>query len=530
MRLHRIRFGALALALATTLLGTLLAAPVSAAATPAESHLTVLGSGTRGPVGGHVSYVITTALTGASTEPYRLGPPFAGEVVHLHLKVGAEWTHVLDATTDDTGRAVFDFVPEPGNHLYRFSFTGSDTIAYAEESLSSVYTPRTNIGVVAEGTPGGPGPTSVTATLYDGTGTTTPLADRPVRLEEQVDGAWTTVDTAVSAVGGVTFTVPGAPGERVLRVAYDGDATEVGSVSEVFYAPLRRRTVVGSIVRPGVPNSVEGWLYDYEGGPRQPIAGQSMRLERRFPGSLSNPYWRLVSTATTDAYGEVKAQYTVTTGIELRWVFPAAPGLQASEGVPHALRPGSSRLTMLSQQPKASLVAGQLMTTEGALVAGQPVTLQYRTSTAKPWATLREFITDANGGVQYNFWPTTTTYYRWSYAGTPALAASTSKDVALTKAKSRLVLSWSYAGRPDVIMGNLTWSGDGTAMGRQTVYLQQRFVGTSSWRTVRGYVSSRYTGDVSARVQPKRPTYYRWYFPGTKTVAPAVSRMVRFRY
>jgi hypothetical protein len=527
MRLHRIRFGAMALALATTLVGTLLAAPVSAAATPAESHLTVLGSEHRGPKSGHISYVITTVLTGASTEPYRLGPPFAGEVVHLHLKVGTEWTHVLDATTDDTGRAVFDFVSEPGNHLYRFSFAGSDTIAYAEEYLSLMYMPRTNIGVVAEGTPGGPGPTSVTATLYDGTGTTTPLADRPVRLEEQVDGAWTTVDTAVSAVGGVTFTVPGAPGERVLRVAYDGDATEDGSVSDVVYAPLRRRTAVNSLVSPGVPNSVEGWLY--YAGTSQPIAGQSMRLERRIPGSPTNAHWRLVSTATTDAYGRVEARYTVTTPIEVRWVFRAAPGLQAYEGAPHALRPASSTFTMFSGQSKASWVEGQLMTTDGTPVAGQPVTLQYRTSTAKPWATLREFITDANGGVQYNFWPTTTTYYRWSYAGTPALAASTSKNVALTKAKSRLVLSYARAGRPNVIMGDLTWSSDDSAMGRQTVYLQQRFVGTSRWKTVRRYVS-RPAGDVSARVQPKRPTYYRWYFPGTKTVAPAVSRMVRFRY
>jgi hypothetical protein len=522
MRLHRIRFGALALALATTLLGTLLAAPVSAAATPAESLLYVQRVEHRGPVGGHLSYVITTVLA----EPDVLGPPFAGEVVHLHLKVGTEWTHVLDATTDDTGRAVFDFVPEPGKHVYRFSFAGSDTIAYAEESLSLVYTPRTNIGVVAEGTPGGPGPTSVTATLYDGTGTTTPLADRPVRLEEQVDGAWTTVDTAVSAVGGVTFTVPGALGERVLRAAYDGDATEDGSVSEVVYAPLRRRTGVISLVFPGVPTSVEGWLR--YAGTSQPIAGQSMRLERRIPG---DPYWRLVSTATTDAYGRVAADYTVTTPIEVRWVFRAGPGAQASEGVPHALRPASSTFTMFSGQSKASWVAGQLMTTDGTPVAGQPVTLQYRTSTAKPWATLRELTTDADGGAEYrNFWPTTRTYYRWSYAGTPALAASTSKNVALTKAKSRLVLSYARAGRPNVIMGDLTWSSDGSAMGRQTVYLQQRFVGTSSWKTVRRYVSDRYAGDVSARVQPKRPTYYRWYFPGTKTVAPAVSKMVRFRY
>jgi hypothetical protein len=66
-------------------------------------------------------------------------------------------------------------------------------------------------------------------------------------------------------------------------------------------------------------------------------------------------------------------------------------------------------------------------------------------------------------------------------------------------------------------------------MAAKVVRLQYRTAGTKTWRTVRAYRTSS-TGTVSARVQPRRHTYYRWVYAGTSTYLPRTSASVSFRY
>ena len=84
------------------------------------------------------------------------------------------------------------------------------------------------------------------------------------------------------------------------------------------------------------------------------------------------------------------------------------------------------------------------------------------------------------------------------------------------------------AGRPDRVSSQLTTS-TGIVLKAQRVYLTYRVAGTATWRTV-GYRSTSTSGMVSMSVQPKRGTYYRWYYAGSRTVTGVYSKQVYFRY
>gem|GEM_PF-7074986 len=63
----------------------------------------------------------------------------------------------------------------------------------------------------------------------------------------------------------------------------------------------------------------------------------------------------------------------------------------------------------------------------------------------------------------------------------------------------------------------------------QRVYLQYLTAGTKTWRSVGSWATNS-SGMITISVQPKRGTYYRWYYAGAPSVTAAYSANKYFAY
>lgn len=147
--------------------------------------------------------------------------------------------------------------------------------------------------------------------------------------------------------------------------------------------------------------------------------------------------------------------------------------------------------------------------TTSALLAGVPVTVTRRSVTGTTVTTVGTFMTNAAGKVAYTFYPKKPTVVTFAYAGSTGSLPST----ATVTVKTPTVMTGKVTvGRPNTLKGHLVTAG-GTVLAARTVYLQRRYAGSSTWTTVASGTTNSY-GNVYSRQQPKRATYYRFYFPG----------------
>ena len=144
-----------------------------------------------------------------------------------------------------------------------------------------------------------------------------------------------------------------------------------------------------------------------------------------------------------------------------------------------------------------------------ALMAGVPVTITRRSVTGTTVTTVGTFTTDASGKVAYTFYPKKPTLVTFTYAGS---TGSLPSSISVTVKTPTVMTSKVTAGSPDTLVGHLATAG-GTAMAGRTVYLQRRYAGSSTWSTVTSGTTTKY-GNFTSTQQPKRATYYRFYFPG----------------
>lgn len=144
-----------------------------------------------------------------------------------------------------------------------------------------------------------------------------------------------------------------------------------------------------------------------------------------------------------------------------------------------------------------------------AALAGVPVTITRRSVTGTTVTTVGTFTTDAAGKVAYSFYPRRPTVVTFSYPGSPSSVAS---SVSVTVKTPTVLTGTVKVGTPNTLRGHLATQG-GTLMAARTVYLQRRYAGSTTWTTVAtGTTNSN--GNVAFTQQPKRSTYYRFYFPG----------------
>jgi hypothetical protein len=145
----------------------------------------------------------------------------------------------------------------------------------------------------------------------------------------------------------------------------------------------------------------------------------------------------------------------------------------------------------------------------GKVIAGAAVTIKRRAVTTTAYTTVGTYKTNAAGQLAYKWYPNVPTFVVMSYVGS-ATALPSAGGVTLT---TPTVLSGRVtAGRPDLFTGRLLTMGN-TAVPSQTVYLQRRYSGSTTWTTVATLRTSS-TGYVTSTQQPKRSTYYRFSYPG----------------
>jgi carbon monoxide dehydrogenase subunit G len=144
-----------------------------------------------------------------------------------------------------------------------------------------------------------------------------------------------------------------------------------------------------------------------------------------------------------------------------------------------------------------------------AVLAGVPVIITRRSVTGTTVTTVGTFKTNAAGKVAYTFYPQQPTRVTFSYAGSTGNLAST---VAVTVKTPTVMAGRVTVGSPNMLRGHLVTAG-GKVMAARTVYLQRRYASSSTWSTVASG-STNSNGNFYSRQQPKRATYYRFYFPG----------------
>lgn len=144
-----------------------------------------------------------------------------------------------------------------------------------------------------------------------------------------------------------------------------------------------------------------------------------------------------------------------------------------------------------------------------AALAGVSVTIKRRPVTGTTVTAVGTAKTDAAGKVAYTYYPKTPTLVTFAYAGSTGSLPST---VSVTLRTPTVMTSKVTVGRPNTLKGHLATTG-GTVMGARTVYLQRRYAGSTTWTTVVSGRTNSY-GNFYSTQQPKRATYYRFYFPG----------------
>ena len=145
----------------------------------------------------------------------------------------------------------------------------------------------------------------------------------------------------------------------------------------------------------------------------------------------------------------------------------------------------------------------------GKAIAGAPITIKRRAVTTTTYHTVGTYKTNAAGQLAYKYYPTTPTVVVMSYAGS-STALPSAAGVTLTT--PTVMSSRVTAGRPDLLTGRLLTPGN-QAVPAQTVYLQRRYAGSTTWTTV-ATLRTGSTGYVTSKQQPKRHTYYRFSYPG----------------
>jgi hypothetical protein len=144
-----------------------------------------------------------------------------------------------------------------------------------------------------------------------------------------------------------------------------------------------------------------------------------------------------------------------------------------------------------------------------AVLAGVPVTIRRRSVTEATVTTVGTDKTDATGKLAYTFYARKPTLVTFAYAGSTGSLPST---VTVTMRTPTVMTGEVTVGSPNTLRGHLLTAG-GTVMAARTVYLQRRYASSSTWTTVVSG-STNSNGNFYSKQQPKRPTYYRFYFPG----------------
>lgn len=170
--------------------------------------------------------------------------------------------------------------------------------------------------------------------------------------------------------------------------------------------------------------------------------------------------------------------------------------------------PTTTIIAITANWPRVSTATIRNSST-GKVIAGASVTIKRRATTTAAWTTVGTYKTNTAGQVVYRYIPTVPTFVTMSYAGSTSTAPSAA---GVTLTTPTVMGGRVETGRPNRLVGRLVTPAV-KGVPAQKVYLQRRYAGSATWTTV-ATLTTGSTGYVTSLQQPKRHTYYRFYFPG----------------
>jgi hypothetical protein len=220
------------------------------------------------------------------------------------------------------------------------------------------------------------------------------------------------------------------------------------------------------------------------------------------------------ATLTTDAYGKVVFKAAASRAAYYRFVYAGTPTLKPVTSAATLVRMATKTALSVKTGYPTTFSATVLNAVTGkAVPTSTPVALKVKWYGTSTWVTIANLKTDAYGKATWKWNANRNGYFQLVYAGNTSTVASAS-TAPLVRIPTKVSMTVK-SGRPDVLTGRLL-TGAGAVVKYQYVTLQYRTYGTSTWRTITKYKSSS-TGYVTAKVQPKKRTYYRWVYSGTST-------------
>lgn len=158
----------------------------------------------------------------------------------------------------------------------------------------------------------------------------------------------------------------------------------------------------------------------------------------------------------------------------------------------------------------------------GAPVGDRTVHLEQRGLSSSTYQVLQQVDLDAAGQARVQIPVTSGGYYRAQFPGDADYT-----EAASVEQRVWVATSLSNARHRGGLTARLS-TGWGDPVTGRPVLLQQRVVGTSRWRKVKTVRTNR-SGLVAVRMDPRRPTDYRWRFRAAGDYLASKSRKVRLR-
>lgn len=193
--------------------------------------------------------------------------------------------------------------------------------------------------------------------------------------------------------------------------------------------------------------------------------------------------------------------------------------------------------TALSITAPASVLYGDSITVSGRLsagasdVSGASVVVERRFVGSAAWTFHGSAVTAEDGRFSVSAKPSRDTEYRLRFTGDTRYAASTSSVRKVTVLQHETTLSISRSASTINYGDQVTISGylrtmSGTSVAGESVSLQRRFVGTTTWTTHASATTSS-TGRVSFSTAPSRHTEYRLRHSATTGYGASTSSVVK---
>jgi lysozyme len=169
--------------------------------------------------------------------------------------------------------------------------------------------------------------------------------------------------------------------------------------------------------------------------------------------------------------------------------------------------PGSDGSSRVTSYVVTATVAGQTASNSPAVPSGQTATVNGSTDSAT--------VSGLDPTQVYTFTVTATSADGTSNPSTPSHKITPVVPTALTSTVPATVI----AGRPVTISGNLSQSGVGTGLSKQTITLYRRTIGTTAW-VQRATSVTGDTGTAQIVLKPTRSSTYKLVFAGSPGYLP----------